>query len=612
MLTFFTDPYPNELLYSTFARYNFYSGNIDLKDTLTELFGKNSVISSFEIGSHLGFLCNELGGSYTPERLLQEHTLFPFYAPFLPGNRKRELLKDIKFSDGKGIYTKIGIVAGSICKKDSIYYCPSGAREEMEILGEAYIHREHQIQGVLVCPHHGVILRKYPIKRHEKSRVEYLRLDGSLLNLSDKNEHHVKYKDELLKISKAAYYLLNNDLSHISKEDVLYRYKNLLYEKGLATNSFRVKQDELHNLVVSNYGTELLELLESNIDKNDEYNWLKVATRNVARTVHPLRHILLILSLTVNIETFFKGIREVYNPFGNGPWPCLNKASDHYLRDVVTHLTITSDYKTREPVGSFECECKYIYSRKGPDKTESDRYRKGRVKEFGTVWEDKLKKLLSEQCHSYRKIADKLGCDIKTIHKYKAILTGRDSIYSCADSMDRNSCKEEYRDRLLHTLNAHPELSRTEIRNLCQKEYTFLYRHDREWLFEALPKGNLQCGSKGHIDWDKRDHEVLWQLHKAHSDLMNRVKPIRISKTSLGKAVNKLSLLEKHLHKLPCCEKFIHKVSETKQQFQIRRSQIILQRMKEEDLPLIVWKIQREAGLRKVDYELIKDKLLLY
>ena len=121
MLSFFTDPYPDELLYSVFARYHFYSGNIDLKDTLTELFGKNSAIPSFEIGSHLRFLCNVLGGSYSPDRLIQEHTIFPFYAPFLPGNRKRELLKDITSSDGKGIYTKIGIVAGSICKKDSIY-----------------------------------------------------------------------------------------------------------------------------------------------------------------------------------------------------------------------------------------------------------------------------------------------------------------------------------------------------------------------------------------------------------------------------------------------------------------------------------------------------------
>ena len=38
----------------------------------------------------------------------------------------------------------------------------------------------------------------------------------------------------------------------------------------LATNNLSVKQEELHELVVSHYSDELLNLLESSIDKNDE------------------------------------------------------------------------------------------------------------------------------------------------------------------------------------------------------------------------------------------------------------------------------------------------------------------------------------------------------
>jgi len=615
MLSFFTDPYPDELLYSAFARYHFYSGNIDLKDTLSELFGKNSAIPSFEIGSHLEFLCNALGGSYTPESLIQEHTLFPFYAPFLPGNRRKELLKDITSSDGKGIYTRIGIVAGSICKKDCIYYCPVCVKDEMERIGEAYIHREHQLQGVIMCPHHEKFLKKYPIKRHENSRVEYIRLDGSLLDLSDVYLYQGKYQDELLRISKASYYLLSNDLSSISKTDVLLRYKNLLYEKNLATNRLRVKQDELHDLVAGHYGTELLEILESCIDKNDEYNWLRVATRSVARTVHPLRHILLILFLTKDMDTFFNGIRETYNPFGKGPWPCLNRAADHYRRDAVINLTVTADYKTREPVGTFSCECGYIYSRKGPNKSDNDRYRKGTVKAFGHVWKNKLETLLNEHCHSYHEMARQLGCDIKTIHHYEKIWAEgnsvNDDVYEIDWTQPESSLKQDYRARMLGVLQEFPELSRTEIHRLCQKEYIFLYRHDKEWLFEMLPTVNTQSGSKGYIDWGQRDQEVLLQLQKAHSDLLNRSKPIRISKTLLGKAIGSLSLLEKHLHKLPCCAKFIDKVAEKKQQFQLRRCQIIVLRMQEEALPVLDWKVQRKAGLRREDYESIKSQLEL-
>lgn len=513
MLPFFSDPYPDELLYSAFARYHFYSGNIDLKDTLMELFGKNSIVPSFEIGSHLQFLCGALGGCYKPWGLIQEHTLFPFYVPFLPVTRQKEIVRDIKIADGKGIYTKIGIIAGSICRKDDIYYCSSCARADIERLGEPYIHREHQLQGVIVCPHHGRLLKKYPTKKAGNGRLEYVRFKEELLDLSDIYLYPERYKDKLLQISKAAYYLLSHDLSHIGKGDILLRYKNLLYEMDLATNNLRIKQEELYEMVINHYGNELLDVLESKIDKNDEYNWLRVATRSVARTVHPLRHILLILFLAGDMETFFGGIRKIYNRFGKEPWPCLNKAADHYQQDVITQLVVTADYKTRKPVGTFICSCGYVYSRIGPDKSEKDRYRKGRVKAFGHVWEDKLKNLLGKQCLSYRKMALEMGCAIKTIHKFEAMFAEKKAIDVDANQGNQigleNPLTIKYRDRLLYIIKDNPHLSRTEIRSICKKEYTFFYRHNKKWLFELLPMGKSQKGSKGYIDWDQRDHEVL-------------------------------------------------------------------------------------------------------
>lgn len=69
MLPFFTNLYPNELLYSAIARYHFYSGNLDCKDTLEELFGSRSVIPSVEIGSYFSVLAEKLGPHYSVESL---------------------------------------------------------------------------------------------------------------------------------------------------------------------------------------------------------------------------------------------------------------------------------------------------------------------------------------------------------------------------------------------------------------------------------------------------------------------------------------------------------------------------------------------------------------
>ncbi|HBN04177.1 MAG TPA: hypothetical protein DD434_00100 [Bacteroidales bacterium] len=40
-------------------------------------------------------------------------------------------------------------------------------------------------------------------------------------------------------------------------------------------------------------------------------------------------------------------LHKKYNPFGQGPWPCLNKAADYYMQDVIENVIITADYKTQ-------------------------------------------------------------------------------------------------------------------------------------------------------------------------------------------------------------------------------------------------------------------------
>ena len=612
MLSFFTDPYPNELLYSAFARYHYYSGNIDLKDTLREVFGKGSVVPSFEIGNHLQFFCNAMGKHYSPSCLIQEHTLFPFYAPFLPIDRKKEVLKAIAVGDGQGVYAQIGIVAGSICKKESIYYCSTCAKADILQFGEPYIHREHQLQGIMVCPHHEEVLKKYLSKKSDISRLEYIRLDEKLLDLSNLYLAQDRYHEKLVQISKAAYYLLTHDLASISKADILFRYKQLLYEIGLATNNLRIKQNELHELFLGHYGVDLLNALESSIDKQDEYNWLRVATRDLARTVHPLRHILLILFLAGDMNTFFKDIRKKYKPFGVGPWPCLNKASEHYRQEVVHDLRITADYKTRKPVGTFTCECGYIYTRIGPDKAEKDRYHKGRVKAFGSVWENKLRILIDDKKHSYRQIATYLGCDIKTVQKFEVARIEKVESLIDKSPINNNSEKaiEDYKNKILELLNEHPELSRTTLRQLCQKEYIFLYRHDKEWLFTVLPVPKKATSKRKTVDWDKRDKEILSSLKKAYIELIKSEELTRITQSSLGKKINKLALLDKNIDKLAACKVFINIASETKQQFQLRRCQIVILKLKKDDLSLSDWNVQKQAGLRKEDYLALKDQII--
>jgi len=84
------------------------------------------------------------------------------------------------------------------------------------------------------------------------------------------------------------------------------------------------------------------------------------------------------------VEQFFN-IDYDYKPFGDAPWLCLNAAADHYLQPVVTELAISRCCDTKKPVGTFRCSCGMIYCRTGPDETEDDKYRIGKIKAYGPI-----------------------------------------------------------------------------------------------------------------------------------------------------------------------------------------------------------------------------------
>ncbi|MBU5437093.1 TnsD family transposase [Tissierella sp. MSJ-40] len=306
MLTFFTDPYESELLYGAIGRYHYYIGNKDYKDTIREIFVNENVIPTLGLASYLDNVSNNLGSKYTSNYIIKNHTIFPFYSPFLPENRKIELIDNMKYSDGKGIYHKIGIIAGSVCKKQGIYYCPECAKNDIDKYGEVYIRRDHQLQGVFLCKNNGVKLKKYKINKTNTSRLEFIKLDEKLLDLKVEYEEDEDISEKLISVSRCASYILNTNLDTFNKDIINKKYRQILHTKNLLSINNRIRQEELYDELISFYGDKFLELMESSIDKNDEYNWLKVITRNSNRVVHPIRHILFINFLVENIEVFLR------------------------------------------------------------------------------------------------------------------------------------------------------------------------------------------------------------------------------------------------------------------------------------------------------------------
>lgn len=505
MLYFFTDPYKDELIYSSIARYHFYCGNTDFKDTLEECFGKRTITPTLEISANIDYLAKEIGGKYVSEYLINKHTILPYYRNFIDTQKYNEIVNEIRYIGCGSIYNKLGIIAGGICKKNHICYCPICSEDEIKTYGEAFIHREHQLQGVFLCPHHGMWLEKYPINKNQISKIEFIKLDVNLLKVNIK-QTKIDHYEKLLKLAKDAYYLLELDLNNIDRRTVLERYKALLYERGLSISYKTTKQNVLYNEFIKYYGEDFLQLLESRIDNENEYNWLRVITRNSNRTVHPIRHILLINFLTGDIKKFFNQIQESSNIITKSP----RSKNNYDIKDV-------------------------------------------------------------------------------NINKYNI-----------------------YKENITNILENNKDINRKTLRELCKKEYTYMYRYDKEWLFSNLPNKSKVISENKRVDWNIRDEEYLILLKKKYKELLLSSKPIRITKGNLARPLGILVNVENKIKKIPRTEKFLNEVCETKQEFQIRRCKNIIDNMNIIDNDIKIWRVQRVAGIRKNDFDIIRDIVVRY
>lgn len=89
--------------------------------------------------------------------------------------------------------------------------------------------------------------------------------------------------------------------------------------------------------------------------------------------------------------------KVIRQPFGAGPWPCLNSASEHLGQRLITAVEVSmkTRRRLRVPLGTFRCSCGFAYSRVGPDKSELDQYHIDEYVSFGELWEKRVRELIS-------------------------------------------------------------------------------------------------------------------------------------------------------------------------------------------------------------------------
>ncbi len=101
------------------------------------------------------------------------------------------------------------------------------------------------------------------------------------------------------------------------------------------------------------------------------------------------------------------------------------------------------------------------------------------------------------------------------------------------------------------------------------------------------------------VDWSLRDREILAQAQNIVKELLRENKPVRITIGRIGTTLRCKALLEKHLDKLPQTRAYLETVTETVEDFQIRRIQWAIIELDRRGEEIKDWKVLRLAGLRE-------------
>lgn len=626
MKPFFPTPYEDELLYSLIARYHFLIGNSDYKDTLMEVFGSRNKIPSVHFPTNIGYLCAQFNKKtdFTLERLVYNHTLFPLYSPFLPKERAVRIFDVIIWGTKSNIQAMTGMMAGSVCSTEGLLYCPICADNDFKDNGEMYFRRSHNVQGVLVCYKHGCLLKVYGESYRSVSRIKFIRFDHRMADVKPEFLPEENTQRKLHRVAESVHYLLDHHQSDYNQVRVHEKYLDLLNAKGFLTCNGHISQQDLASTILNFYGDGYLSTMESGLDKGNEYNWLKVITRKPkrGRVVHPIRHILLMTFLSGSVENFFRNDFRPVPIFGEHPWYCLNAAADHYRQRVVVDCKISTDYKTLKPVGTFTCHCGFVYSRKGPDLSPEDKYKIGRIKNFGLVWEAKLHSLLKKGHIGLREIGRVMNCDPKTVVKYANKLGLAEQLQSkmivqqslaSVPFKSKNDFYERYAQEITVFIKEHPKYCRTEIRHALLKQYAWFYRNNPGWLETHLPppltKGQVK-NTETRVNWKTRDMEMLLKLKGAYHELLGLPQPVRITSNCLAKTIGQRAVIQRHIDKLPKTAEFLKEVSESVIEFQRRRIAEVTKEIFKRKGSVKKWEVIREAGIRP-EYQDNVESLIL-
>ena len=550
MISHFPDPYKNELCYSITARFAARMQYPTQAATMAALFGGKHAVPAIELPHKLDYLIAQLppGHGYTADMLIDGHTLFPYYGPFLSEIAYARLRENMKSDQSRITQMLAGIHATKIRPAKYLRTCPVCDAQNIKTYGETYWNRLHQIAGVEVCPTHGVFLQDTDVRRLDQlyrhqlfTAQNAVRSDAIVPVDENKASHRV-----MMSIAYAASELLDTPRQAASFQSLRNQYCVLLKHKGYITTGGRLRLAMLQAAFIKHFTPTLLKLLQCSVSGFINGGWLAAACRKSDSGVAPLRHILIMQFLGRSPESFFK---EMNAPAVDSKvsFPCLNQVCSYHNQPVITERTFKRKKLPNGAFAVYRCpHCGHTSSR------SRDGERIFRVIDFGHVWSKRLSELWDDAALSLHQIADRLHADVNTIRRRAVKM---DLYYprpgpritkikpKVGQGVKFKYTAKAQRTKWLKLRDQNPSLHKQQLRRLNQSLYAWLLRNDKDWYNANSPARQKMTGREYEVvDWQARDQVLVGKVITAASTIKNLSAVARVACQKMESLANWLPL----------------------------------------------------------------------
>lgn len=547
-LHFFPAAFPDETLHSLISRYARLCGFRCSQAAFAGIKSAPAFSQNVALPSRLADLTEVLpsGTELSVTELIEHHTLLPYYAPFL-SHSQLDRIRTSMAGDGRALMLTVGVNASRIGFASRVRCCAECIAQDQAKWGVAYWHRIHLLPGVLVCPYHGTLLRILD-HRWSSRNSRYLNLpsDDIVQAHTVSLDIQPQYLLALQDIAMRSQQVLESGVSALPACAVRYALVQGAMKLGFASETFR-----LHLQLLAKHIGETFAALPPAWEfgvlggsrENMPAEWVTKLLRKPRASHHPLKFILLASAFRVEIGRLLHVGRVA---------PDSASISKPHIRLPKSFPSLTVS--------------------NGPEGLAT------------AVWRHAM------MGADARTIAAISGVSLAFVYRSIRNVAGGPTLWREARFQAELREKRAVFEADYCSYKAHA----------C-RGYAWLHRCDRHWLSQCTSGSSARrapCTNSAQMfaALDSRLARDILLCANAIRALPG--KPVRISRTRIGRELHVLSRIDKQLSKLPLYATALERACETAEAFRDRRLQWARCKLLSEGRPFSKSSLYRAASIR--------------